>query len=75
MSDCIKTENDTLTLNEFRNIFSNTSDYLLIPHYKKNLTIRDSVINMFGDEIFAGEVKGIRDFKILLKDDSEKLEN
>lgn len=73
LSDCIKTENDTLTLNEFRNIFSNTSDYLLIPHYKKNPTIRDSVINMFGDEIFAGEVKGIRDFKILLKDDSEKL--
>lgn len=69
----IKNQNDTLKLSEFKTIFPNTNDYLLIPHYKKKPVVKDFVLKEFEKEIFSGEVKGVRDFKLLLKDANEKI--
>ena len=63
----ISNQNDTINYQEFRNIFPNTSDYLLIPHYLKKPALTSDIINMFGQEIFAGEVKSIRDFGMAIK--------
>lgn len=72
LEERIISENDYISYEEFRSIFSNTDNYLLIPHYKKRPVLNDDIIRLFNGEITAGEVKNHRDFGMIVKD-KEKL--
>lgn len=73
LKSLIVSENDSLTLEQFKKIFPDTKDCLMIPHYKKKPILKEEIIEEFGNEITAGEVKGTRDFTMLKKDIHDKI--
>lgn len=73
LESIIISEKDSLTLEQFKKIFPDTKDCLMIPHYKKKPILKEEIIEEFGNEITAGEVKGTRDFTMLKKDIHDKL--
>lgn len=71
LEEKIISENDYISYKEFRNIFSDTMNYLLIPHYKKRPVLTNNIIKLFDGEITAGEVKSHRDFGMVIKDENK----
>lgn len=68
VSEIIKTNTDTLTLAQLKNIFPELNKYILIPHYDKSPSIKQETINALKPHITSGEVASIPKFKRLLKE-------
>lgn len=68
VSNKIKTNTDILTLEEFNEIFTDLSKYILIPHYDKKPQIRQEVLTALHPNITAGEVGSVSKFKRMLKE-------
>lgn len=67
LSQFIKTKNDFIDLEKFKDIFPNYTKYLLIPHFDKDPKLPLDIIRHFGDSIYTGEVRSPKKFMYLLK--------
>ncbi|MCG3703799.1 PHP domain-containing protein [Aliarcobacter butzleri] len=72
VSDKIKSQNDSITIEDFKTIFGDLSQYLLIPHYEKFPEVRNDDFNKLKDFFSAGEVDNPKKFIRNMKD-KEKL--
>lgn len=72
VTDLIRSSNDSITYEQFIEIFPNLTNYLLIPHYDKRPIIKEETLEKLGENIFVGEVASVRKFKACLKE-SDKL--
>lgn len=59
-----------ITVEKLREIFGDLGSYLLIPHYDKNPTVRQSAIDSLKDHVFSGEVTSPKKFHRLIKDEA-----
>ena len=59
---------NSLSLDEFKQIFPDLDNYILIPHYKKNPVIPDEIIEQLEEFITAGEVTSPKKFMHCIKD-------
>jgi ABC-type lipopolysaccharide export system ATPase subunit len=64
----IKTKDDSITLDQFNEIFTSLDKYLLIPHYQKGPIIRSEIIMQIKTLISAGEVSSYKKFRSCIKD-------
>lgn len=64
----IKSPNDSVTFEEFANIFPNYENYILIPHVKKEPSIKTTTLEKFGNIIKTGEVQSAKKFESAKKD-------
>ncbi len=64
----IKTKDDSISIDQFNDIFTSLEKYLLIPHYQKNPIIKSEIINQLNTLISAGEVSSYKKFKTCIKD-------
>ena len=64
----IKSENDSITYEEFINIFPNYREYILIPHTKKDPGMKSVTLEKFGNIIKTGEVKSAKKFESTKKE-------
>ncbi|EKU50606.1 MULTISPECIES: PHP domain-containing protein [Acinetobacter calcoaceticus/baumannii complex] len=58
----------SISIAEFREVFVDLSNYLLIPHYKKSPEIKEETLNQLSSFITAGEVTSPRKFAYSIKD-------
>ena len=58
---------DSLSYEEFINIYPDYEKYLLIPHYDKTPSLPFETIKLFGDNIFTGEVSSPKKFVYAIK--------
>lgn len=70
VSSIIRTSEDTLSLEQFNEIFPDLSKYILIPHIDKNPNLKQETIDSLKPHITSGEVASVSKFKRALKDDS-----
>lgn len=63
----------TMSLADFKNIFTDLNKYLLIPHYDKTPSLPKSVIESMKDFILAGEVTSVKKFIYMQKSENERL--
>ena len=61
-------ENSYISFDEFKNIFPNYGEYILIPHYKKKPRMQQTTIDKFNDMIKCGEVPNSKKFSVVIKD-------
>lgn len=66
----IKSENDSIKIEELKKIFGGFDRYLLIPHYDKKPNVDKKILDEFKDYIFCGEVNSIKKFIYCQKDES-----
>ena len=70
-ADCVKNKitlaTDSLSYEEFINIYPDYEKYLLIPHYDKTPSLSFETIKLFGDNIFTGEVSSPKKFIYAIK--------
>jgi hypothetical protein len=64
----IRTDQDSISVEELEQIFPNLNQYLLIPHYDKKPTISEETLEKLSDYITAGEVTSIKKFINCIKD-------
>lgn len=69
VSSLIRTSEDTLSIEEFNEIFPDLSKYILIPHNDKKPNIKQEIIDVLKPHITSGEVASVSKFKRVLKDD------
>lgn len=62
ISGKITSENDSISLKEFKEIFTDLSKYILIPHLDKTPEIEQFVINDLREFITSGEVSSVKKF-------------
>ena len=62
----------SIGLNDFKNIYNNLSDYLLIPHYEKKPQLREEILESLAQYITAGEVSSPKKF-IYCQQNKDKL--
>ncbi|GAB4448518.1 MAG: hypothetical protein Fur0028_03570 [Bacteroidales bacterium] len=67
VSALIKTNTDTLTIAQFKSIFTELHKYILIPHYDKSPEINEATILELHPHITAGEVASIPKFRRMMK--------
>ena len=58
----INTQNDYITMKQFRTFFPNLNKYILIPHYDKNPILQEQFRNELKCFITAGEVSSVKKF-------------
>lgn len=68
VSSIIRTNEDTLTIEQFNEIFPDLSKYVLIPHTDKNPNIKQETIDSLKPNITSGEVASVSKFKRAHKD-------
>jgi len=68
VSALIKTNTDTLTIAQFKNIFTELHKYILIPHFDKSPEIKKATILDLQPHITSGEVASIPKFKRMMKE-------
>lgn len=66
----ICTSADSLNINQFKSIFGDLKQYLLIPHYDKTPSVDKSILKELEDNIFCGEVNSPKKFIYCMKDDA-----
>ena len=66
--DFIQSDSDFLTLQQFKDIFTDMSKYLLIPHYYKDPIIKPEIIEQLKPYITSGEVSSAKKFKYCFSD-------
>lgn len=71
--DLIPNEKSDITFEQFHNIFTDFSKYVLIPHYDKSPMLSLDVISKFGNNILAGEVTSVKKFIYMQKEKAERL--
>ncbi len=71
--DLIPDEKSYITFEQFHNIFTDFSKYVLIPHYDKSPKLSLDVISKFGNDILAGEVTSVKKFIYMQKEKAERL--
>lgn len=64
----IKTNTDSITIDQFKNIFPDLSSYILIPHYDKSPIIKKQTLDELHPHITSGEVASVPKFKRMMKD-------
>lgn len=69
----IKTQDCSINLMEFKNIFGNLDEYLLIPHIDKKPPINAEILQELNDHIYTGEVSSPKKFIRMFKDKDQKL--
>ena len=69
----IPDEKSDITFEQFQNIFTDFSKYVLIPHYDKSPKMSLDVISRFCNDILAGEVTSVKKFIYMQKDKTERL--
>lgn len=67
------TSTSTMSLADFRNIFTDLNKYLLIPHYDKTPSLPKPAIEAMKDYILAGEVTSVKKFIYMQKSVNERL--
>lgn len=67
------TSTSTMSLADFRNIFTDLNKYLLIPHYDKTPPLPKPAIEAMKDYILAGEVTSVKKFIYMQKSVNERL--
>lgn len=60
---------DRISVDELEEIFPNLNDYLVIPHYDKNPSIRGETLDRIASYISAGEVDSAKKFIRAIKDE------
>ena len=68
LSNAIHSENDSISYDDFINNFLNYRDYILIPHIKKEPSMKSTTIEKFGNYINIGEVKSAKKFESTKKE-------
>lgn len=68
LKSLIVDENSYISFDEFKNIFPNYGEYILIPHYKKRPRMQQTTIDKFNDMIKCGEVPNSKKFSVVIKD-------
>jgi len=71
VSGLIRTNDDKLTIQQFKEIFSDLSKYILIPHKDKKPNIKQETIDALKPHITSGEVSSVPKFKRAYKDTNE----
>lgn len=71
VSQLIRTNTDIITVDQFKNIFTDLSKYILIPHYDKTPTLKREAIISLAPHITSGEVASVSKFKRLFKEESD----
>jgi hypothetical protein len=71
VTEKIKVVGDSLSVDEFCDIFIDLNNYLLIPHYGKKPAVSRETLDQIGEFISAGEVDSPKKFIRLVKDDKE----
>ena len=69
LQNYIKSSTDSITFDEFKSIFKNYNDYILIPHYKKDPPMKKSTLEKFKGVIKIGEVGSAKKFESTKKED------
>jgi ABC-type dipeptide/oligopeptide/nickel transport system ATPase component len=64
----IPDKNSSITVDDLKTIFQDLSNYIIIPHYKKNPEIKPKTLNLLNYYITAGEVASPRKFIYCIKD-------
>lgn len=64
-------EHSYLTYDQFVETFSNYKDYLLIPHYIKDPSLSNDIINKFNENIKIGEVSSAKKWFSTIKQDDK----
>lgn len=70
LSNAIHSENDSISYDDFINNFLNYRDYILIPHIKKEPSMKSTTIEKFGNYINIGEVKSAKKFESTKKEET-----
>lgn len=65
VAEKISSQTDFIFLRDFRDIFTNLHQYLLIPHYDKNPDLPNWVISELKKDILCGEVQSPKKFSYL----------
>lgn len=74
ISTKVASQDFSLSVEEFNEIFCNILDEcLLIPHYKKAPVMSSSIISKINTAIIAGEAQNPKKFELMKKDDNEHL--
>ena len=68
VSSIIRTAEDTLSIEQFKEIFPDLSKYILIPHTDKKPNIKQETIDSLRPHITSGEVASISKFRRAFKD-------
>lgn len=68
ISNLIVNENSSLTLDEFKEIFTDLDQYILIPHNRKDPRMKDEMLKSLASNISAGEVCSRKQFIYSLKE-------
>ena len=70
IEESILSPTDSISVQEFMEIFPNLGQYMLIPHMEKNPSVDDYTLSMLGDYICCGEVGSIKKFVYYQKDEA-----
>jgi hypothetical protein len=62
---------DGISVNDLEEIFGDLNDYLVIPHYDKEPSIKGETLNRIADYISAGEVDSAKKFIRAIKDNTK----
>lgn len=73
LQNYIMVQGDTLSYDTFQTIFSDLSNFLVIPHYKKDPALSTDTLDKLSDYIIAGEVSSPKKWERMYKDKDEKL--
>ncbi|OFX57605.1 MAG: histidinol-phosphatase [Bacteroidetes bacterium GWB2_41_8] len=68
VSDLIKTKDDSITLAQFKSIFTDLGKYVLIPHHDKSPEIKHATITALNPHITSGEAGSVSKFKRMFKE-------
>lgn len=71
VSNHIRASEDYITLQQFNQIFTDLSKYILIPHHDKKPNIKQEIIESLQPHITAGEVASVSKFKRAFKNSEE----
>lgn len=71
VSALIKSNTDTLSLEQLHNIYPDLNKYILIPHYDKSPSIKQEIITALKPHITSGEVASVSKFKRMLKEEND----
>lgn len=67
VEELITTKKDFVTVEQFKSIFTDLNNYILIPHYDKRPKLNANTLNDLSEFITAGEVTSIKKFIYCMK--------
>ena len=70
LNNYIHSDSDSISYEDFINVFPNYRDYILIPHIKKKPSMKSTTIEKFGNTLNIGEVKSAKKFESTQKEET-----